>query len=341
MKTFLGITTMAVLMRLAMLSHPGATAVVAGSMVLAAAAFGLWSHGRAHLPTWRLPAALLALGLAGNVTSAVLGVGGSAAGGLGAGLPAGFALGGNLLAIAGLVVLVHERLPGRAAESVTAATIATAALGFSLLALVILPAHGWLPGRELPTLAIPLSDLIFLYLAGTLISLTGKHPYAYRYLIAAFGCLLLVHAVGAAVLFGPLHVSPVPLDVIALWAVGLWGWAMAHPSQRQPFDPVPLRSSQPAWTHVALILLGVLVVPAVLIVQLLVGVRTSVPLTAGGAAVLPVISVAYLLYHVFARSVFEYRVQHDDLTGVGNRGLFQTRLEASVMDSWRTAAALP
>ena len=335
MKTLLAITTTAVLMRLAMLSHPTATAAVAGALALSAAAYGLWSHGRAHLQGWRLAGALLALGLAGNGISTILAAG-TPSPALAAPVPTAFALAGNLFALAGLVVLLHQRLPGHSAESVAAATIAAAALGFSLLALVVVPAHGWQPARQLPALAIPLSEIIILYLAASLISLTGQRPGAYRYFIAAVGCLLVAHAVGVAVLFGDVHVSSVPLDVVALWGVGLWGLAMAHPSQRRPFDPVPLRSPQPGWTHVALILLAVLVVPAVLTVQLLLRVKTDVPLTAGGAALLPVVAVVYLLYHVFARSVFEYRVHHDDLTGVGNRGLFQARLETSLADSRRT-----
>jgi diguanylate cyclase (GGDEF)-like protein len=291
-----------------------------------------------HLHDWRLASALLVLGLAGHAASTFLAAG-MATPALGAALPTAFALAGNLFAVAGLVVLLHQRLPGRSAESVAAATIATTALGFSLLALVVVPAHGWEPARQLPALAIPLGEIMILYLASSLISLTGQHPRAY-YLLAAAGCLLFAHAVEAPVLFGDAHVSSLPLDAVALWGVGLWGLAMIHPSQRQPFDPVSLRSPQPGWTHLALILLGVLVVPAVLTVQLRLRVRPDMRLTAGGAALLPVVAVMYLLYHVFARSVFEYRVQHDDLTGIGNRGLFQARLGTSLMDSRRTGRGL-
>jgi diguanylate cyclase (GGDEF)-like protein len=247
---------------------------------------------------------------------------------------------GGLISIAALVFLLDQRLPGRSVESLVSAIVATAALSFPLLALVVVPALGWHPGRELSAMVAPFLDLVTLCLAGSLLSLTERHPVAYRYLIAGLACLFFSHGLTSVLFLAGRQSSPIPLSAVVLWGACLWSWAIVHRSQREPLEPVPFRSSRLGWAHSGLMLVAALVAPAVLGSAAVLHIRTSVSLLVAGSAVLPVLVVIYSLYQLFARSATEYRAQHDPLTGVCNQVLFNDRLEAALVDARRTGRSV-
>ncbi len=101
---------------------------------------------------------------------------------------------GDAFAIPGLVSLIHQRLPERSADSVAEAMLTTLALGFAILSLAVVPSEGWHPGHQVSAMAAPLLDMVLLWLVCSLVSLTGRHPASYRFLIAGFVCLFVANS---------------------------------------------------------------------------------------------------------------------------------------------------
>jgi diguanylate cyclase (GGDEF)-like protein len=336
LKKLVVIAAIAGVIRFATSTDPALTAVMVGLLAAAAAVYGLWSNGRSHRKGWRLSWGLVTVGLAGNVVGAVL----AGAQPLQA-WPGTTAIlvvtgVGDLVAIAGLVVIIHQQLPGQWAEPLATAVVGTCSLVLPLLSLVVVPTLGWHPERQVLPVTIPALGLVMLWLTMSLLALSERHPVAYRYLVGAFACLFAAQAAGAALYFAGQQSSPVPLNAVLLWGTALWGGAILHTSQRQALEPVPFRSTRPSWSHMALMLVGALVAPVIIGAKALLHIPFSLTLLTAASAAVPVVIVAYLLYQVFARSAAEYRAQHDPLTGVCNRVLFDDRLEAALGDARRS-----
>ncbi|HAM01022.1 MAG TPA: hypothetical protein DCQ30_02155, partial [Acidimicrobiaceae bacterium] len=326
--------------RLAMGVDPALAAGLVGGLVLVATVYGLWTNGRVQLRSWLVSWGVIAAGLLGVVGGAVLAALAHTPHATQSVGPEALTIGGDVLAMAGLCLLIHRRMPGRSSEALTTAVVAVVAVWFALLTLVVVPAHGWHPGVQILPMASPACDFVLLWLTGTLMSMTEKHPAGYRYLLLGFACLFVSHAVGAALYIGVHGTSPVPLDAVALWGACLWACAVLHPSQRAALEPVPIRTARPSWAHVALLMAATFVVPGVLGVQLLLGIPLKPATLVLGSALLPALVTMHLLHQVFARSAAEYRAQHDALTGVCNRVLFNDRLALSLIESARTGRGL-
>ena len=250
--------------------------------------------------------------------------------------------GGDLLAIVGLVALIHQRLPERSADSLAEALLSTLALGFVILALVVVPSQGWRPGSQVPAIVAPLLDMVLLWLVCSLVSLTGRHPASYRFLIAGFACLFVANASYSAP--GALRRRQV-VDArgVSLPSSGrACGGGLRPPvSRKVAFDPVPLRSVRPRGVRVAMLVAVGLVVPG----RPERRVRARDPTTASrvlliGSTLLPSLLVLYLLHQVFTHAAAEYRAQHDSLTGVCNRLLFEDRLQLELAHAERTNSAV-
>ena len=340
MKKVFVVAVIAGAIRLASATSPAFTAVAIGLLGVAAAGYGLWSNGRAHWAGWRRSWGLLTFGLAGTAIGAVLAAGRPEGLGTGTGAALAVTAVADLAAIAGLVVIIHQRQAGQWAESLATAVVGVCSLAFPLLSLVVVPALGWHPGHQLLPIAVPALDLVMLWLGMSLVALSERHPVAYRYLVAAFACVFIAHASGAALYLDGQRSSAVPLSSILLFGICLWGGAVLHGSQRQALDPVPFRSTRPGWSQMALMLVGALVAPLVICVKAMLHMPFSLTLLTAGSSGVPVLIVAYLLYQVFARSAAEYRAQHDPLTGVCNRVLFDDRLESALTESRRSGDAL-
>ncbi|HXX90281.1 MAG TPA: EAL domain-containing protein [Acidimicrobiales bacterium] len=328
---------LAAVIRLVSMLSPFAAALLVGLGAVSASLYGLWASGRCHGRAWRSAWIALCLGLLSVVCAAVIQAVHAASN------PANSAdflilsMGGGTLAVVGLTTLIWLRLPVRASEALTEAVVAASALAIVVTALWLIPSHAWNPGRDLPLLAAPGVDFVALWLTVCLISLTPEYPVGYRYLIGAMGCLF-VAAIATCVLAVSGHSSWVPLNAIVLWGACLWAGALVHSSHRAPFEPVPVRSTRPSTAHVAVLLVSTLLVPAALLTRLL---NTGSAREAGlaiAAVVLPLIVVFYLLHKVFAHAAAEYRAQHDPLTGICNRTLFEDRLKTSLSLAHRSAS---
>jgi len=325
--------------RLSAPQDPGLAAALAAALAVAVVTYGIASARPFHRRPWRIAWTGIGLGLFCLVGAAVvqmLHVGALP----GTGPPIVLDAGAAVLAITGLASLLHQRLPGRAVEAVAEAVVVTLSLAFVVLALVVVPLHGWRPTHDLPALAVPLLDLVALWLACSLVSLTDRHPACYRLLIAAFVCLFVAHAAAAALSLARRSPNSAPVDAAALAGTTLWGLVFLHPSRRAAFDPVPLRSMRPSAVKVALLVAMALVVPGVLSAQIVIGRSDRVPALTVGATLLPALVLLYLVHQVFTHAAAEYRAQHDPLTGVCNRLLFEDRLGLSLAQADRNGGSV-
>ncbi|HET6965417.1 MAG TPA: EAL domain-containing protein [Acidimicrobiales bacterium] len=326
--------------RLATALDPGAATLLVALSALAAAGCGLWVNGRAAGRAWLRPWALVTAGLAMNLAGAVsVGLGGSRVASMG-GLALVATMAGDVMAVGGLAVLLHGRMPGRVVETLAAAAVTALGLLFPLLMLVVVPDLGWHPGQQLPVLTLPALDLVVVWLALDVRSLNDRRPSGYSYLVAGAACLMGAHATTAALFLNRNDSSPLPLNAVLLWGACLWAVAVAHPSQRRPPDPVPLRSSRPGWSHVVLMIVAAMVTPSVLVALRALRIDNTPSALIIASALLPALVVGYLLHQVYARSAAEYRAQHDPLTGVCNRVLFNDRLDAALVEARRSGHGL-
>jgi diguanylate cyclase (GGDEF)-like protein len=89
-----------------------------------------------------------------------------------------------------------------------------------------------------------------------------------------------------------------------------------------------------------LLLVCAVVVPGVLFIRFLAGGAERDAGLASAATLLPLVIVVYLLHKVFAHAAAEYRAQHDPLTGICNRTLFEERLKTSLVLAQRSGTAV-
>ena len=291
---------------------------------------------------------LAAWGLLGGGLLAVLGaaVVGALEGRLptAGGLPTALDLVGAGLSAAGLVLLAHLRLPGRALEAVTEAVVLALGVAFVVLATAVVPRQGWHLGRQLAALAPPLLDLVVLWLFATVVALSDRRHPAYRFLGAGFVCLLAAHTLSAAASLagrgaGTRTVAAV-VETVVLGGAAAWAVAFVHRSRRRAFDPLPLRPTRPGPVRVALLVSTALVVPAALGIQSTLGPSARERPLVIASAFLPLVVLLSLLRQVFAHAAAEYRAQHDALTGVCNRLLFEDRLRRALVEARRNGTSV-
>ncbi|HTZ09599.1 MAG TPA: EAL domain-containing protein [Acidimicrobiales bacterium] len=334
------IVVVAVAMRTALDLDGVGGAVTIGALAVVAVTYGLVRAWRTQAARWRGAWLSIGVGLVGAVTAQLLQALHAGGPATVVGAPMVLNLVADVATGAGLMWLVRQRLPERSVDSAAEALFPTVALGFALLSLVIVPDQGWHPARQLAAIVPPLADLALLWLASSLMSLTDRHPVAYRYLVAGLGCLFVCHADYAArVLTGHGATSRLA-DVIGLLGACLWGSAFAHPSLRVSFDPVPLRSVHPHGIRVAMLVATALVAPTVLSVADALGLGHLPPALTIGSTVLPVLLVLYLLHQVFTHAAAEYRAQHDPLTGICNRLLYEDRLRQGISQAGRNGTCV-
>jgi diguanylate cyclase (GGDEF)-like protein len=319
---------------------PAIDAAVVAVFVGAAVAYGLWSSRSLNRGPRRSAGLYLGAGvvclMAGDLVHALHGGGPPTQNGV----PMIMNTAGDLLAIVGLVSLIHQRLPERSSDSLAEALLSTMGLGFVILALVVVPSHGWHPGHQVPAILAPLLDLVLLWLVCSLVSLTERHPASYRFLIGGMCCLLAANGIYAAQALSGAAPSSRLGGVMALVGACLWAAAFMHRSHRATFDPVPLRSVRPHGLRVAVLVAVGLVVPAVLSVQSILGISEHQTALVIGSTLLPSLLVLYLLHQVFTHAAAEYRAQHDSLTGVCNRLLFEDRLQHALVQADKSNSAV-
>ncbi len=330
---------LAVGIRAGMGERPVDVAALLGVLAVSVVVFGILTARRFHRRVWARAWSAIGAGLLCVVGSVVLQAGRGGALPTAGGSILALDLAGVALTAVGLCLLLHHRLPGRAAEALSEALVMTLALAFVALAVEIVPRQGWHPAHDLQALAVPLADLVVLWLAGSLVSLTERHPTNYRSLFGAFVFLFFAHSVSAAMTLARSTEPAVVVETVVLWGACLWGASFLHPARKTTFDPVPLRPSRPSAVRVGMLVVAALVVPGVLSTQNALDVTRERGLVIA-STLLPLLVLFYLLRQVFTHAAAEYRAQHDPLTGVCNRVLFEDRLRQSLTQAERTGTSV-
>jgi signal transduction histidine kinase len=196
--------------------------------------------------------------------------------------------------LAGLLLLIRARTPGRDTASLIDATIIST--GLALLAWVFLvvphvrnPELGAL--QRVVAIAYPLADVLVLAVAARLAVGTGRRPQAWAMLMASLVALIVGDAIfGLQELNGTWHQGG-PVDLAwAAFYVG-WGAAALHPSMAALSEPVSVSSRLPR-SRLVLITSASLIAPAVLVTQSVRDEPLDVPVIAGGSAVLFLLALA-------------------------------------------------
>ena len=312
----------------------GASAVAVLSFLALAA--GIVVHGGQHAAAWRRAWWLLLSGVTLVVVRNALSVR----------MPLGGAIDRSVWTLVGITLvttallwLLHQREPGRAADAAWQAVLAAAAVGFGVWAVAGRPMASVGLADRLVALATPLMDLIALWLLARLVSLTGRYPAAYRYVIAGMLCLFTVHAAGAA---GSLTGQPMPvprLEAIELWAYCLLAAGALHLSLRTRFESVPVRSQAPGAGQLTMAAVVAVAGPLGLGARVALGGKIA-PVILVGSAALPLLVVVRLVRQVRERASAEYRAQHDGLTGLPNRALLDDRITQSIAKAHASGESL-
>src|SRR6266545_108604 len=162
------------------------------------------------------------------------------------------------LFVAGLVLLLRRRSPGRDRDGLLDALIVTTGIGLLAWVFVLGPyvrtAGLSLPARAV-SLAYPLMDLLVVAVAARLAMAGGARPPAYWLLLASLVALLAADGLYALTQLHGTYQTGQLLDAGWLLSYVGWGTAALHPSMRtlsEPGKPAgarPCCSSRPCWAR--------------------------------------------------------------------------------------------
>jgi diguanylate cyclase (GGDEF)-like protein/PAS domain S-box-containing protein len=198
--------------------------------------------------------------------------------------------------IAGILILVRRRTPGRDRDSLIDSLIVTVGVGLLSWEFLIAPyARDYtlsLPVK-LVSMAYPMMDMLLLAVVVRLSVGAGRRAPAFYLLV--FGALALLatdSAYGVYQLSGAIYQNGGPLEAGWLSFYLLWGAAALHPSMRALTES-PSRQ-EPKFTRIRLALLagGTLMAPAVLATQFARGESLDIPLIVAGSVALFSLAIA-------------------------------------------------
>jgi diguanylate cyclase (GGDEF)-like protein len=313
----------------------GTTASV-GIPATATMAAGLVLHRRPRPrqapPGWIDPLLLITLGCAVlALTGAGIGSGGWAPVGLGA----------YPLLIIGFLRLQSARLPEREADVLVQAGLVATTFAVGLWVLIE-PARmrlGIPLGTAEIAVALAALDLLVLTLAVHLLLLPGERFFAYRGGALAVAFLFGAHLAAALARFSGERVEGGVVPGLVVVAFSLLALSALDPCARRLFEPLVGEPARFSAAHLVMTEIGMLAPPVVIVFH---AVRRAAvpPATAIGTAAVSVVLAAYLGSLLLQRSVIERRAEHDGLTGLPNRRLYEDRLARALAHARRNALSV-
>jgi diguanylate cyclase (GGDEF)-like protein len=239
-----------------------------------------------------------------------------------------------LLASLGISRLLAGRGPGRAVDSALEAAMVALACTYVPWALVVGRGADQLDAAM--TLLPVAAWIVAVWLVGRLLFSSTEQVIAYRYLGGAFLTLLVVDAFYAGAKLGDNSVARDRLTGVALWAFCLWGVAALHPSLRRASEPADARPSRFGSIQLLASVTIALVAPASLALAAAHGALSGFGIVVAASGLLPLLLSAYLIRQIIDRARAEHRAQHDSLTRLPNRVLFEDRAEMMLAHARRS-----
>ena len=242
-------------------------------------------------------------------------------------------LGGAFLLCQGLVNLLAERLRIHAMEVAREATFIGTIVAVTVwLAWV---ESAWVAGEVTSSHAVIALTALGTAVGGIMLAarLAGTIGAAGQIFMLVPMLVLTASVIGLRDIVNP-AADDAPLAAAATFAAALMiGAAVSHPGLGSLRTTVGVAPSRIGVLRFAMVLAGVLLVPAVSTGRLLADLDVSVPSLAASTTVLSVSAVAYLAGLARDWGQLERRALHDELTGLPNRRAFTERLAVAVADA--------
>ncbi len=201
--------------------------------------------------------------------------------------------------IAGLLLLIHQRTPGRDRASAIDSLIVAVGVGVISWVFLMAPiAHDSDLNlmAKLVSIAYPLMDLMILTAAIRLAVGIGTRPTAFYLMTLSIVALFVTDSIYSWISVHGIVYDNTTGYLEAGWALFylLWGAAALHPSMRQLEEPAPEREVKNPRLRLFVLAGASLMAPAVELFQALRGEQVDVPVLAGCSSVLFILVVARL-----------------------------------------------
>ncbi|GLW81733.1 diguanylate cyclase [Actinokineospora globicatena] len=243
------------------------------------------------------------------------------------------------LAVAGIVLLIRRRTPGRGlAGLLDAGTLAVVAAMLSWLYVIGPQTRLGAPLLvEVVSLGYPVMDLALLTVALGLLLGPGARPPAFLLFIGWLAAIMTADTIYVVQQLNGTFQAGNFLD--AIWLTGnlALGASALHPTMRSMAEPSPVPDAPLSPFRIAGLSAAALIAPTVLFVQWASGLVRDVPVVAGTCALLFALTIARL-----AALVSDQRrlAITDALTGLHTRRFFEAQLPLEIARARRTGGSV-
>ena len=243
------------------------------------------------------------------------------------------------MVVAGLVMLIRLRTPGRDLPSLLdAALLAVAAGMLSWLYILTPTAQAQVPTLvKITSLAYPMMDLAMFAVALRLILGTGRRPAAFFLLTANLLAFFAADSIYVLQQLSGTYTAGNFIDAIWLFGNLALGAAALHPTMSRVGEPTTVIDSGPGPARIIALCAGALVAPATLLVQYVRGDYHDIPVIAVACGLLFLLTIARLSVLVAQQ---RWIAITDVLTGLRTRRYFESKLTNEVAHARRSRTPL-